>query len=67
MRTYDCHNPRNEAFVLILEELNMIIHLEVDGHGQLELQHVRQLLYELECVPLLLSMIIFNGLRELIK
>jgi hypothetical protein len=45
----------------------MIIHLEVDGHGQLELQHVRQLLYELECVPLLLSMIIFNGLRELIK
>ena len=45
----------------------MMIHLEVDGHGQLELQHVRQLLNELECVSLFLSMIIFYGLRELIK
>ena len=65
--TYDCHDPRNEALVLILQELHMMIHLEVDGHGQLELQHVRQLLYELEYVSLLLSMIIFNGLRELIE
>ena len=44
-----------------------MVHLEVDGHGELELQHVRQLLYELEYVPLLLSMIILNGLRELVK
>ena len=28
---------------------------------------MRQLLYELKDVPLLLSMIIFNGLRELVK
>ena len=45
----------------------MMIHLEVDGHGELKLEHVRQLLNELECVSLFLSMIIFYGLRELIK
>ena len=67
LRTYDGHDPRNEALVLILQELHMMIHLEVYGHGQLELQHVWQLLNELEYVPLLLSMIIFNGFRELVK
>ena len=67
LRPYDGHDPRNEALVLILEELHMMIHLQVYGHGQLELQHVWQLLYELKYVPLLLSMIIFDGLRELVK
>ena len=67
LRSNDGNDPSNEAFVLILEELHMMIHLEVNGHGQLELKHVRQLLNELESVPLFLSMIIFYCLREFIK
>ena len=65
--TYNGHDPRNKALVLVLEELHVMVHLEVDRHGELKLQHVRQLLYELEYVSLLLSMIILNSLRQLVK